>query len=407
MDIGYGPERSIGGIKYTLLLVYKYSRYKFIYGLKNLTTSLHDAISKFLLDCGTTPTLIRTDFDYKLMGGKVQEILTTNKIQLESAPPYRQSQNGLVEHHWQTLVNMAHNWLTSAQLPCTYWYFAVKRACKISNIMPIQVNKTLTTPFELVYNRKVDYRCLIPIFCTSYIKQHRETGSNHKNKWLNKTLKCILVGKCPNSDSLLFYHPPSKQTLSCAEGYRFDTSTPAGPQFGERYEGDFIFNTKSALSAIHRPPSHEENKTVYYSDDNGAYHSAKVLHVPIDDDNEPYTIQDINTGDIHEYLGEELQDHDPMSTPTNIPTSNTHIFPNLPWIGDGEKVTLYLSAIMKRPQQGKLELNATTKLWQFNPGREKKLPPIPLPNFDTLVPTGRIEFFEKLKKLELARTSLH
>jgi deoxyuridine 5'-triphosphate nucleotidohydrolase len=387
MDIGYGPEQSIGGIKYTLLLVDKYSRYKFIYGLKNLTTSLTEAISKFINDCGTKPTLIRTDFDYKLMGGSVRKILTDHKVQVESAPPYRQSQNGLVERHWQTLVNMARNWLTSSQLPSTYWYFAVKRACEVSNIMPTQINSTLTTPYELVYNRKVDYRCLIPIFCTSYIKQHRETGGTHKNKWLNKTLKCILVGKCPLSDSLLFYHPPSKQTLSCAEGYRFDTSTPAGPQFGEQYEGDFIFNTKSALSAIHRPPSHEENETVYYNHDDGSYHPAKVLSVPIEDDTQPYTIQDTVSGDIHEYLGEELLDHDPSATPSNVPTTNATMFPTLPWIGDGEKVTLYLPTIMPRPQQGKLQYNADTESWQFNPGRVKKRDPIPLPNFDTLAPS--------------------
>jgi hypothetical protein len=119
MDIGYGPERSIGGIKYTLLLVDKCLRYKFIYSLKNLTTSLTEAVSKFISDCSTKPTLIRTDFDYKLMGGSVCKLLTDHKVQVESAPPYCQSQNGLVERHWQTLVNMARNWLTSSQLPST------------------------------------------------------------------------------------------------------------------------------------------------------------------------------------------------------------------------------------------------------------------------------------------------
>jgi hypothetical protein len=68
MDIGFGPDTSIGGIRYTLLLVDKFSQYKFIYRLKNLTSSLTEAMQKFLIDCGTKPVLIRTDFDYKLMG---------------------------------------------------------------------------------------------------------------------------------------------------------------------------------------------------------------------------------------------------------------------------------------------------------------------------------------------------
>jgi hypothetical protein len=69
MDIRYGPGAAFGGVKYTLLLINKYSRYKFLYRLKNLTTSVQQAIEQFLRDCGTSQKLIRTDFDHKLMGG--------------------------------------------------------------------------------------------------------------------------------------------------------------------------------------------------------------------------------------------------------------------------------------------------------------------------------------------------
>ena len=70
LDIGYGPCTAIGGIKYTLLAVDKHSRYKLVYGLKNLKSSLHDAIAQFISDCGVTPKLIRTDFDTKIIGGR-------------------------------------------------------------------------------------------------------------------------------------------------------------------------------------------------------------------------------------------------------------------------------------------------------------------------------------------------
>ena len=160
MDIGYGPETSIGGIRYTLLFIDKYSRYKFVYGLKNLTSSLLSAVKKFINDIGIKPSLIRTDFDHKLIGGNVAKFLNEEeKIRLESAPPYRQHQNGLVVRHWQTIVNMARNWLHSSMLPTTYWYFAIKRAVEVSNVMPIQFKnkQTITTPYERVFNKKVDY----------------------------------------------------------------------------------------------------------------------------------------------------------------------------------------------------------------------------------------------------------
>jgi deoxyuridine 5'-triphosphate nucleotidohydrolase len=382
MDIGYGPNASIGGIKYTLLLIDKFSRYKFLYGLKNLTTSLHAAINQFLLDCAVKPRIIRTDFDHKLMGGEVASILKSKHIRVESAPPYRQHQNGMVERHWQTLVNMARNWLSSSMLPVEYWYFAIKRACEVSNMLPIKKNGKLTTPYELVYNKKVDYRALFPLFSIAYIRQHREEGQD-KNKWTSKSLKCVLVGKCNKSDSLLFYHPPSKQTLSCSDGYRFDTFSPAGPQFGKHYDGDFIFNIKSSMDAIHKPPTHESNSTVYVQID-GAYKEAKVLNIPINDDSEPYTIQEVNTGEIHQMLAEEILDHDPSATPTDIPTSNIP-FPHLQWLQNGEKVTLFLPQLMKKPKQGKIYHDSQTNQWSFRPGRFGTNDPIGLPNFPHLV----------------------
>ena len=127
--------------------------------------------------------------------------------------------------------------------------------------MPCKVDSKYTTPYELVHGCKPDYRVLLPMFCIAYIRQERDHGTA-KDKWSTKSLKCILVGKCHQSDSLLFYHPPSKQTLSCADGYCLDTTSPPGPQFGQHYDGDFIFTTRSALDVIHRPPTHEQTETV-------------------------------------------------------------------------------------------------------------------------------------------------
>ena len=87
------------GYTYVLLAVDKYSRYKLSYGLKNLTTSVLSAMKRFVRDVSEKPKVIRTDFDSKLMAGEVESFLIDEKISLESAPPYRQHQNGLVERN--------------------------------------------------------------------------------------------------------------------------------------------------------------------------------------------------------------------------------------------------------------------------------------------------------------------
>ena len=102
-----------------------------MYALKDLKDSIKDALSQFILDVGTKPKLLRTDFDKKLIGGKIKQFLREKHIRLEAAPPKRQHQNGLVERKWQSIISMARNWLTAELLPTKYWFFAIKGRLKL------------------------------------------------------------------------------------------------------------------------------------------------------------------------------------------------------------------------------------------------------------------------------------
>ena len=311
IDIGFGPCNAIGGIKYTLLAVNKKTRTNLVFGLKNLTTSLLKAMKEFLLVCGPKPEIIRTDFDAKLIRGPVKQLLTDSHIKIEASPPYRQHQNGLVERHWQTIVAMTRNWLTSAQLPTKYWFFCIKRACEVLNMLPIDIDNRTTTPFQEMYRTKVDYRNLFPMLSVAYIKQTRQDGIQ-KSKWKSQTLKCILVGSCKDSDSLLFYHPPSKQTLSCSNGYTIDSFTPAGTHFNEKFDATFIFNTQSDIDTIHKPPEHDNNKIVYYKNQHNKYIQCKIIDQPYDEI-EPYTLQEITSSNIIQLMSSEILECDPTS----------------------------------------------------------------------------------------------
>jgi hypothetical protein len=381
IDIGYGPCSAIGGYKYTLMAVDKRTRYKLVYGLKNLTSSLLASIQQFIVDCKIKPKLIRTDFDSKLIGGKVAEFLLSVGVPIESSPPYRQHQNGLVESHWQTVVSMARNWLTSSLLPSKYWFFAVKRACEVCNLLPTQHLDKVTTPFELVYQKKVDYRLLFPMFSVAYIKYRRE-GGRVKDKWSAQSLKCIAVGTCQKSDGLLFYHPPSKQLITCGDGHKFDTFSPSGPQFNQKFDGNFVFSFNSTRDAVHRPPSYELSAKVFYKDPlyPDRYQSASILSQPIDDDHDTYTVQNTSTGEILQLLATEIFDHNPTISPSTASTSVP--FPHLPWLHHHAKVTLFLNDRMPTSKQG--FLNHDRGIWSFHPGHSKGKPsgpPIPLPQF--------------------------
>jgi hypothetical protein len=376
IDIGFGPCNAIGGIKYTLLAVNKKTRTNLVFGLKNLTTSLLQAIKDFLLVCGPKPEIIRTDFDAKLIRGPVKQFLTTSQIKIEASPPYRQHQNGLVERHWQTIVAMTRNWLTSAQLPTKYWFFCIKRACEVLNMLPIDIDNRTTTPFQEMYRTKVDYRNLFPMLSVAYIKQTRQDGIQ-KSKWKSQTLKCILVGSCKDSDSLLFYHPPSKQTLSCSNGYTIDSFTPAGTHFDEKFDSTFIFNTQSDIDTIHKPPEHDNNKIVYYKNHHNKYIQCKIIDQPYDEI-EPYTLQEVDSSNIIQLMSSEISECDPT---INIKPTLNDTLTNISWIHHNSKVTMLLQQYNYKPKQGYLQYNSELQQWSFLPGRKKSNPQIPLNNF--------------------------
>ena len=117
-DIGYGDGRSPRGFTHCLVIVDSYSRFAWLYGLKGLaSTELIQAFSKFFTDAASTPGTIHADFDHKLIGGDLRLFLTSHRIHVHAAPSGRQSQNGLVEGNWKTIVLMARSFLTDRLMP--------------------------------------------------------------------------------------------------------------------------------------------------------------------------------------------------------------------------------------------------------------------------------------------------
>ena len=269
---------------------------------------------------------------------------------------------------------MARNWLTSNLLPSPYWYFAIKRACEVGNILPtLHIKNIITTPHELVFGSKADYRSLFPMFSLSYIKVPKRRQED-SNKWSSQTVKAIVVGRCPKSDGLLFYIPTSKQLISNGDGYKFDTSSPSGPHFNEKFDSSFYMSTRASFeAAIHRSPTYQSNEVVYVKNNDKVF-QAHVLSVPINDDDEPYTLQYVDSGEIVQVLAEEILPSDPNA---NIPSSSS--ISHIKWIQDGAKVTLILPATNNQPKQGILKLSNDE--WLFYPGRVRKHQPIPLPSF--------------------------
>jgi hypothetical protein len=69
-----------------------------------------------------------------------------------------------------TIIAMACNWLASAELPGTFWFFAVKRAAEVCNYFPLKLEcGTWTTPLQLAHNVKPDLRNLFCLFSVAAV----------------------------------------------------------------------------------------------------------------------------------------------------------------------------------------------------------------------------------------------
>jgi hypothetical protein len=81
------------------------------------------------------------------------------------APSYSQDNNGLAERLWQTMTAMARNWHASAELPSTFWFYAVRHAVEVCNYFPVKLEDgSYTTPFELAHHQKPNLRVLFNLF---------------------------------------------------------------------------------------------------------------------------------------------------------------------------------------------------------------------------------------------------
>jgi len=220
MDNIFGTEVAVGNIHYGLLFTDRFSRMTYVYPLYNLTLDIPNQLEAFFAHIGVIPKRLISDFDLKLIGGKARNYLNKMLIHVNAAPACRQDKNGLAQRHWQTMVSMARNWLVSAKLPSTFWYYAVQCAAEVCNYFPLVLEDgTATTPFELVHETKPDLRVLFKMFSLAAVRRER-VGDERVNKFDSQTVPMIAVGQCPNSNGLLFYNPVNSTFVSSID-YRF------------------------------------------------------------------------------------------------------------------------------------------------------------------------------------------
>jgi hypothetical protein len=295
----------------------------------------------------------------KLIGGSAREYLNGLLIHVNAAPAHRQDRNSLAEHHWQTMVSMARSWLASAELPSSFWFYAIHRAAEVCNYFPTkQVNGHYITPFELVHHKKPDLRVLFKMFSLAAVCREHQ-GDCRIQKFESQSIPMIAVGRCQNSNGLQFYNPAYGTFVSSID-YKLQPNVTSGVKFGYAYQpGTFIYHLDETTT-IHAPTFSLDSKVYVHT--HSPPHLATVIGIPTYERPDVYTVS-FSDGSIAEYSeSSRLLEAAPTISPI-VPVLLPH------WLKDDVNVTLFLSD-MSKPRHGKLFRDSNHQ-WIFCPGKTK------------------------------------
>ena len=112
------------------------------------------------------------------------------------------------------MVSMARNWLASAELPPSFWFYAVRRAAEVCNYFPFKLEDgEFSTLFQLAHHEKPDLRLLFKPFCLAAVRCEL-SGDDRLNKFDSQCIPMITLCRCPYSNGLPFFNPHNRLYLS-------------------------------------------------------------------------------------------------------------------------------------------------------------------------------------------------
>lgn len=114
--------------------------------------------------------------------------------------------------------------------------------------------------------------------------------------------------------------------------------------------------TRKSDQPIHQKPAHEENETAYIKSNN-KYIPVTILAIPINEEDEPYTVQEKDNGTIHELPSSNILKNDPTQKPTDTNELPNHMYS---WVQHDCKATMFLSEHWATPKQGH---QSSQKIW--------------------------------------------
>nr|KAJ0210551.1 hypothetical protein LSAT_V11C400224920 [Lactuca sativa] len=157
MDLfGPIPVRSLGGNKYTLVVVNEFTRFTWVVFLKKKSHAAQEIISLIRKNdtlTGLKVKQLRSDHATEFRNSTLEEFCDHKGIGQNFSAPRTPQQNGVAERRNRTLIEAGRTLMIHVGLPMSFWAEAVNTACFTQNRSLIhRIHKK--TPYEMLKDRK-------------------------------------------------------------------------------------------------------------------------------------------------------------------------------------------------------------------------------------------------------------
>lgn len=185
-------QNSLSSCKYFLLFIDDYSRYVWVYFMKNKYEVLnHFKLWKCMVEneFDSNIKIFRTDGGGEFCSNEFEIYLESGGIIHQKTIPKNPEQNGISERMNRTLVEMVRCMLHDSNLPKKFWAEALNTAVYLRNRSP---TKSIDDkcPYEILYKCKPDVKNLKIFGCIA----HAHVPKDERHKLDNKSIECIFLG---------------------------------------------------------------------------------------------------------------------------------------------------------------------------------------------------------------------
>ncbi|KAJ9536639.1 hypothetical protein OSB04_un000188 [Centaurea solstitialis] len=234
MDL-FGPVnvQSIGGKKYTLVIVDEYSRYTWVFFLRAKSDAPEEIIlfvRKMEKLNNLTVRSIRSDHGTEFKNSTLESFFEQKGISQNFSSVRTPQQNGVAERRNRTLIEAARSMLSEANLTTQLWAEAVNTACYTQNRSLI-VKRFRRTVYELFRNRKPSIKHLHIFGCVCYILNNKDS----LGKFDSKSDDGIFLGYSSISKTYRVFNK-RRQAIEETIHVKFDESGPTFPHPNDNTE---------------------------------------------------------------------------------------------------------------------------------------------------------------------------